>query len=322
MRFQSRRFVVVVLISIFVLTIFSTSAVFADYPRRPITLILPLPPGGTTDIVARLIANKMEEDLGVTINVINRAGANGTIAVAEVARSNPDGYTFGAANLPTLTIHDMLRDLPYNREELVYIGTPIPFEYMVVARKDAPYDTWEEFVEFARNNPGLKYGTPGIGSTNHLGTAYLVHLENLDMEPVPYDGNAPSLAAMLAGDVEVINSSLGTIVSPIRAGEIKPLIITSEFGFGFAPDVPLSKDLYEYVQYSNLGFFFPPETPIEYRDILEESLSKAIMHPEVQERLDNFDIRTDWRGGEEYKALLDEYYVIWGDLMRLMDLID
>lgn len=293
----------------------------AKYPNRPIKLFLPIAPGGTTDIVGRMLASKMGEILGEEIVVTNVTGANGTICVSQMAASRPDGYTFCAANLPTVTTQPQMRELPYDPDELMYIGTPIPYEYMIIVRDESPWKTLEEFVEYAKANPGMKYGVPGTGSTNHLTMAWLGMKESIKWDAVPFKGNAPSLAALMGGHVDAIDSSVGTVLSGVQKGTLRPLVVCSENRLGFIPEVETLREKgYNFMQYSCMGFLLPKGTPENIRKTLEDALYQATMAEDVQAKFKELFVTTAWLDGASYKARVTQYYKIWGDILEELGL--
>jgi len=257
-----------------------------EYPTKPIKGIISLSAGGTTDIVARTLAPFMEEYLGQPLVLINTPGANGTIAVADVAKRKPDGYTFGWCNLPTLVIHSQLRDLPYDAKELEYVASPMPYEYMVLVRNDAPWKTWEDFIKYAKEHPRMiVYGTPGLGSTNHLSLVYVAMKEGIEWNAIPFKGNPESIAALLGGHIDACNTSTTAAVSALQSGEVRPLIVMSNNRLNLCPDIPtILEKGYDFYQYSCMGAIFPPGTP-EYIELnLKKQLNMLVVNKKLKKK--------------------------------------
>jgi len=318
------KFKLSIFLLLFLLFLSSLSVIAQEYPTKPIKSLIPLSAGGTSDIVARALAPYMEEYLGQPLVLINKPGANGTLAVAEVAQSEPDGYTFGWANLPTLVIHSQLTELPYDPEELVFIATAMPFEYLVLVRKDAPWNTWEEFIQYAKNNPGkITYGVPGLGSTNHLALEFVAMKENIQWEPVPFPGNPEAIAAVLGGHVNACNTSTTAAVSTVQSGEMKPLIVLSDKRINLIPEIPtILEKGYDFYQYSCLGAVLPPNTSEAIRLKLEKAIEYACNQDDIQEKAENnFFVTIDFKNGTEYRELATKYYTIWGDVLRQVGLL-
>jgi len=320
-----KKFIVVLMIISLMLLIGSLVIEAQDYPTKPIKGLIPLSAGGTSDIVARTLAPYMEEYLGQPLVLINKPGANGTIAVAEVAQAKPDGYTFGWANLPTLIIHSQLRKLPYDPNEFEYVASPMPFEYMVLVRKDAPWKTWEDFIQYAKDNPGmLTYGVPGLGSTNHLFPEFVAIKEGIEWTPVPFPGNPEAIAAVLGGHVDFCDTSTTAAVSTVQSGEVRPLIVASNKRINLIPDMPtILEKGYDFYQYSCLGAILPPGTPEAIRAKLEKAIEYACSKTEVKEKAEkNLFVTIDFKNGDEYRKLADQYYEIWGDILKQVGLVE
>jgi tripartite-type tricarboxylate transporter receptor subunit TctC len=317
---------IVVLIIISLMLLVGRLAIGAqeEYPTKPVKGIISLSAGGTTDIVARTLAPYMEEYLGQPLVLINTPGANGTIAVADVAKRNPDGYTFGWCNLPTLVIHSQLRELPYDAKELGYVASPMPYEYMVLVRNDAPWKTWEDFIKYAQEHPRMiVYGTPGLGSTNHLALEYVAMQEGIEWNPIPFKGNPESIAALLGGHVDACNTSTTAAVSALQSGEVRPLIVLSNKRLNLCPDVPtIMEKGYDFYQYSCMGAIFPPGTPEYIRTKLEEAIKYACSKQEVKEKAEkSLFVTIDFKPGVEYRELAERYYKVWGDVLRQVGIL-
>ncbi|MCD6575492.1 tripartite tricarboxylate transporter substrate binding protein [Candidatus Aerophobetes bacterium] len=294
-----------------------------EYPTKPIKGIISLSAGGTTDIVARTLAPYMEKYLGQPVVLINEPGANGTIAVADVARRKPDGYVFGWCNLPTLVIHSQMRDLPYDPKKFVYVASPMPYEYIVFVRSDAQWNTWEEFIDYAKKHPRMiTYGVPGLGSTNHLAMEYIAMKEGIEWHAVPFKGNPESIAAVIGGHVDACNTSTTAAVSAYQAGKIKPLIVLSKKRISLVPNTPtLLEKGYDFYQFSCMGAILPPGTPEYARSKLEKAIEYACNVPEVKERAKKtLFVTIDFKNGAEYRELAEKYYKVWGDILRQVGL--
>lgn len=295
-----------------------------SYPEKPINVIIPLSAGGTTDIVVRTLAPHMEKFLGQPLVMLNKPGANGSIAIAELAGKKPDGYHFAWSNLPTVVTQPQMLDLTYDAKKLVYVASPMFYEYILYVRADAPWNTLKEFLDYAKEHPGeVTYGTPGIGSTNHLAMEWLGNKEGIKWRAVPFKGNPESISALLGGHITAINTSTSASVSTYQAGKIKPLAILSNKRVALMPDVPTLRDLgYDFDQYSNLGALLPEGTPEEIRQRLEDAIKYACEQPEVlKQAQETLYVTIDFKNGKEYRDLCDQYWTVWGDIMAKLDLL-
>jgi len=299
-------------------TIFASGTSFAAYPDKPITMYIPLSAGGTSDVFIRTIAPHMEKFLGTKLLLINKPGSNGAIAISELNKSKPDGYTVGFANLPTLVTHPQMRKLTYDPAKLVFVASPMKYEYIFYVRKDAPWNTLEEFIAAAKKEPGkLKYGVPGHGSTNHLAVEWLAKKEGLKISPIPFKGNPKAIAAVLGGHVAAVNTSTTASVSPYQAGLLKPLAVLSSSRIALVPEVQtLQEKGYDFFQFSCLGAVLPPETPEAIRKKLEDAFHHAVQQEDVKKKAaETLFVSIEYKDGKEYKEMIDKYWDIWGGIL-------
>ena len=260
------------IIACFAVLIMALPAAAADYPRKPITAYVPLAAGGTTDVFVRTIAPYMEKVLGKPLILVNKPGSGGAVAISTLNKAKPDGYTFSWANLPTLVTIPQMRKLTYKPKQFVYIASPMHYDYILFVKKDSPINTLKELIAYARKNPGkVAYGTPGLGTTNHLGVAWLANHEKVKMQPVPFKGNPKSVAAVLGGHVTFCNTSTTAAVSAYKGGKLKALAIMSANRIPLTPDTKTLKEMgYDFSQFSCLGAVFPKGTPEAIRKKMEE----------------------------------------------------
>lgn len=294
-------------------------AAAADYPRKPITAYVPLAAGGTTDVFVRTIAPYMEKVLGKPLILVNKPGSGGAVAISTLNKAKPDGYTFSWANLPTLVTIPQMRKLTYNPKQFVYIASPMHYDYILYVKKDSPYNTLKELIDFARKNPGkATYGTPGLGTTNHLGVAWLANHEKVKMQPVPFKGNPKSVAAVLGGHVTACNTSTTASVSAYKSGKLKPLAIMSANRIPLTPDTKTLKEMgYDFAQFSCLGAVFPKGTPEAIRKKMEEAIKYAVSQPKVQKKAkEELYVSIDFLDGKQYRKLCDDYWGIWGAILK------
>lgn len=295
----------------------------SDYPKKPITAYIPLGAGDSSDVFVRLITPHMEKFLGQPIILVNKPGSGGAVALATLAHSRPDGYTMSWANLPTLSIQPQIRKLTYDPKSFVYIATPMQYEYILYVSAKSPYRTLADLIEAARKNPGsIRYGTPGLGTTNHLGVAWLANREKVTMTAVPFDGNPKAISAVAGSHCEAVNTSVTASVSPYQAGLIRPLAVFSDFRIPMLPDTPTLKELgYDFSQYSCLGAVFPPNTPEHIRKRMEDAIRYAIEQPDVQKRCaETLYAKIVFRNGADYRKVCETYWNIWGEVLSLVGL--
>ena len=211
------------------------------YPTKPIRLIVPYPPGGTTDLVARGIAGKLAEKYGQQVVIDNRGGASTIIGTDMMAKAAPDGYTFGLITQTTMSINpNVVPKLPYNTErDLAPITQVVYFPYVIAAHPSTPFSTMKEMIAQAKAKPGsITYGTPGTASTNHLGGAQLEQLIGAKLLHVPFKGAGPALTAALGGQVQMVITGAATVIPQAKAGKIKIIAFAAEKRHPNWPDIP------------------------------------------------------------------------------------
>jgi tripartite-type tricarboxylate transporter receptor subunit TctC len=279
---------------IFVAAVFASvgsRATFAEtYPDRPIHLIVPFPPGGPADIVARPLAEKLAAVLGQPVVVLNKAGASGTIGAAYVAKADPDGYTLllGTSNELTMS-PGLYSKLPYNPvHDFAPISTVILFPNVLVVNKDLPVHSVQDLVALTRAKPGkINYGTSGTGSTNHM-TGELYRIETkVDINYVPYRGGAPAMNDLMGGRIQAMFATMPSCTGLIKGGAIRALMVTDTKRWDALPDVPSAKEagLPDVQVISFNGVLAPAGTPAPIIKRLHDEIVKIMNTPEMKERM-------------------------------------
>lgn len=213
----------------------------ASYPTKPIRFIVPYPPGGTTDIVARGIAAKMSERLGQQIVIDNRGGASTIIGAEAAAKAAPDGYTILLVTATTLSINPQVyAKLPYDAARDFAPITPVVyFPYVIAAHPSLPANTVSELIALSKSKPGtIKYSTPGTASTNHLAGALLETMAGIKLLHVPYKGAGPAATAMLGGEVHFVITGIATVLPQWKAGKTKLIAVCGDKRLSNWPDIP------------------------------------------------------------------------------------
>jgi len=237
------------------------------YPSKPITMVVPFPPGGVADVVARPVAEAMARHLNQRVVVVNHAGAGGGIGIAQAARAAPDGYTilFSLSSIVVLPEASRILGRPplFELSQLVPIARMTSDPTVLVVRADSPWRTYAEFIAHARANPGrITFGSSGNYGTMHLPMEQLKASTGVRMLHVPYTGAGPAIVGLLGGQVDVLASGPASVASHIRAGRMRALAHWGEGRLAMLPDVPSFKELgvpIRYLQWS--GIFVPVGTP-------------------------------------------------------------
>ena len=211
------------------------------YPNKPIRFVVPYPPGGTTDIVARGIATKLAERLGQQVVIDNRGGASTIIGADAVAKSLPDGYTLLLTTATTMSINPQVNPkLPYDAvKDFAPITSAVNVPFMIAAHPSLPANSMAEFIALAKTKPGaIKYSTPGNASSNHVAGALLESMAGIKLTHIPYKGSGPATIAALGGEVDIVITGIATIVPQWKAGKLKILAIGADKRHPSWPEIP------------------------------------------------------------------------------------
>jgi tripartite-type tricarboxylate transporter receptor subunit TctC len=279
-------------------SVLAVSAIAQTFPDRPIKLVVPFPPGGVTDIVARTLSVKLTEELKQPVIVENRAGASGAIGAEAAARSAPDGYTWLMGNISTLAINQWtMAKLNYNPSTSFEPVAMVAVQPLLVAvNPTVPVNTLSELVAFAKKNPGkLNYGT--AGSSIHLAVEYFSGLAGIKMNHIPYKGSAPAITDLLGGQIQVLFDPFSSIHPQVASGKVKALAITTADRSAVAPQVPTVIELgfAGYDVSSWQGIVVPAGTPKDIVVKMNAAINKALQSKEVVDRFAQFSaVPTQW----------------------------
>jgi len=263
----------------------------AEYPVRPIKLIVPYAAGGPTDVLGRMVGDYLSRDLKQTVVVENKAGAQGAIGAEVAARAEPDGYTlfFTAASIIVLN-PQLYKKLPYNPVKdfrMLAIITDLPV--LMEVHPSVPAKTVAEFVAYAKQNPGkLNFGSAGTGGTTHLAGEMFRQMAGIDMVHVAYKGAGPALTDLLSGNIQLMFDTLGTALPPVKAGLLRPLAVSSAQRIADLPDVPTMAEA-GYPQYAVsvwYGVAAQSKLPDEITQKLKASLDRALSDDTFRASLD------------------------------------
>jgi tripartite-type tricarboxylate transporter receptor subunit TctC len=263
-------------------------AVAQTYPSKPVRVVIVFPPGGSNDVVGRLVFQKLSEQVGQQFIIDNRGGAAGTIGAALVAQSPPDGYTIMVQSATHLANAHLYKKLPYDTLK-DFIGiTPMARQVGVLAVHPAlPVRTTKDFIALAKKRPGeVVYGSAGNGSFVHLTMALFASMTNLKMIHVPYKGGGPAGTALVAGETQAMIATIGSLFTHIKSGRVRPIAVTSDKRTTQFPNVPAIAETvpgYEFTAW--VACFAPAGTPKAIVDKLNADLRKAIFDPAVASKL-------------------------------------
>jgi tripartite-type tricarboxylate transporter receptor subunit TctC len=262
-----------------------------SYPAKPITLIIPFPPGGSTDIVGRIAADGMSRELGVALVVDNRGGAGGAIGAKAIADAPPDGYAIGIATVSTHVVNPVAqKDLRYDPlRDFAFIGQIAAVPNVLSVHPSVPAQDLAQFIAYAKEHPGkLNYGTPGVGSLGHLTGETFKYSAHVDLTHVPYRGAGPALNDTLAGQVQVLFDNLPSSLPHIQAGRLRALAVASPTRVPALPQIPTFGELGLPLvnDPSWFGLVGPARLPPAIVARLNGALVAALKQSEVLKRLD------------------------------------
>jgi tripartite-type tricarboxylate transporter receptor subunit TctC len=271
-----------------VAALFVTTAHAQDFPKHPITMIVPFAAGGTSDVIARAVADQMSAALGQPVVIENVAGAGGSTALARAARAEPDGYTIAIGNAGTsAATYTIYPKLPFTPESFAPIAMVAKTFGIVALRKDFPAKNLQEFVDYARKNPGkINLGHAGIGSSNFLICKSFVQAAGIDVTLVGYRGAAPALTDAIGGQIDGVCDAAASVSQAIDDKLVRGLVVGSTVRLGSLPDLPTSAEagLPEFEAQGWNGLFAPKGTPPEIIAKLNAAARTAVESDAVKKR--------------------------------------
>jgi len=258
------------------------------YPSKPVRLIVPFPPGGATDISARIVGQKLSEMWGQTVVIENRGGAGGNVGAAEAARAVPDGYTlfFPSGSVMTANEHIYANMNVRPERDFVPITNAVRGAQVIVVPADSPYKTLKDLIAAAKANPGkLNYGHAGIGSQTHLAAENFLLATGIEVQNVPYKGEGPAVADLVAGQTTMATPNVAAAIAFINAGKLRALAVTSRERAPQLRDVPAVAELVPgFENYGWFGLVAPAGTPKEIVDKVYRDTAKALDSTEMRAR--------------------------------------
>lgn len=295
----------------------SSSAETVDFPgNKQVSLIVPYSAGGASDTVARIYASELEQSLGTSIVVSNVTGASGAIGLEQVRNSNPDGYTI--AYMPVEST--MLKALGFtdlSTDDFRFIGRAMTIPAAVTVRADAPWDTFEDFVNYAKEHPGeIQVGNSGTGSIWHIAAASIEKECGVQFTHVPFDGAAPAVAALLGGNIQAVTVSPSEVKNNVDSGDFKVLCVLGESRSSVVPDVPTAQELGIDITIQGWGgFAVPKDSPQAVIDILEKASETAINSDSVKKTLADRGYEHAYLSGSDMDQKASEELAYYSELI-------
>lgn len=305
--------------AVFLLAVLAVGQARAAWPEHTITLIVPFPPGGPTDLLGRLLAAELSPRLGKTVIVENRAGAAGNIGITAGARATPDGYTLTVVT-GVLLINPNVAKVNYDPvkdfEPIAYLGAS---PNAIITRPASGITSIPDLIAKAKKDPGkLTYATAGVGSLSHLAVEFLKLRSGIEMIHVPYSGAVPALQAAISGTTDIASVPIANLIGHIRAGTLKALVQTGSEHWVDMPDVPTMAEagipnaVVETEQY----FLAPAGTPAPILKRLAEETSAILQNPDVKAKMLNAGFLVKYEGPDELRARIAREVPVWKEVVE------
>ena len=301
--------------------IIATAAQAQTYPSRPIRLVVPFPPGGSTDILARALAQKLSEGLAQAVVIDNRPGAGGSIGSEAAAKAAPDGHTLMMGHLGTLAVNPAIyKNLPYDPvKSFAPVSLMAIVPSVLVVNPQVPAASAAELIAYARANPGkLAYGSAGAGSTSHLTTEYFKLATGTDILHVPYKGIGPMLTDLISGQLSMGINGAPAVMSHVNSGRLRALAVTGIARLPSLPQIPtLDESGVKGFDASGwYGIVVPAGTPREIVMKLNAEIRRIMQTPDLRARLDNEGAIPAAGSPEEFAAFIVSEIARWGAVLK------
>ena len=290
------------------------------YPQRAIKMLVPFPPAGATDIVGRIVAQKLQERLGQSVVVENRPGAGGAIGSDLVAKAAPDGYTILMATSSTHSIGPALQKLPYDPiKDFTAITHVADVPNVLVVSPKLPVNTVKELVTYAKANPGkLNYASSGIGTIIHLNAELFKMLTGTDLVHVPYKGSALSIPDLASGNVGLLFDSLASVMPHVKSGSVKPIAVNAPKRSALLPNIPTLAEagLPAFDRYTWFGLFAPAGLPADILRKLQSETVAALKAPDLREKFDGVGAEPVGSTPEAFVERIRSDGVRWAEVIK------
>lgn len=306
-----------ILAAVFGLALLATFAARADtWPSKPVTLLVPFPPGGSTDLIARAVSVKLQEQLGASFIVENKAGATGTVGAGLAKRAAPDGYTVFVSSLgPFVIAPHLIKSVPYDAlKDFDYITVAVQAPNVLAVPAGSPFKSVADVLAYEKANPGkLSFASSGNGSSDHLTAELFWQTTGTSGLHVPYKGGAPAMQDLLAGQVQATFMNINTGLPNIKGGKLRALAITSAKRSPLLPDVPTLEELgiKGVTVYSWQGFAAPKGLPADIKAKLHDALVAALNDPAVKPRLLDLGFEIVANTPEQFTAFQAAEFARW-----------
>ena len=315
-----RRFVGLAATALAAPSILSSRALSADWPAKLVRVVVPFPPGGSTDITARLVSNRLQEVWGQSVVIENKPGAGGNIAAEMVARSDADGHTILISGPGMATNQFLYPSLNYDSvADFAPVTTLITQPNLMTVPNSSPAKSVQEFIAYCNANRGkVTYASSGNGTTLHLCGELFKRLAKVEMTHIPYRGGAPAINDLIPGRVDVIFDNLPSIISHVRSGSLRGLAVTTTERVAAVPDMPTIAEsgVPGFDVFSWFGFFVPVKTPPDVVARINADTNAALLYPSVKSRFEDLGANPKGSTPAALAAFLQSEIAKWGPVIR------
>jgi tripartite-type tricarboxylate transporter receptor subunit TctC len=293
----------------------------APYPAKPIRIIVPFPPGGGNDVAGRLVAQKLSERMGQSVVVENRAGANGIVGLQALMQSPPDGYTLGVGAAGPMAVNPgIYAKLPYDPlRDFTPITNVAIFPLLLVTHPSLPAKNLAQLLAIARSrSPELNYASPGIGNSGHLAGELLNHMAQVRITHVPYKGQGPAIADLLAGQVHMLWASIPSVIGHVQAGKLNAIAIGTAQRLASLPEVPTAAEsgVPGYEAYSWVGLIGPAKLPGDIVERLNREVLAVVRAADFAEQLLKQGAIPDAQSPAEFASYIRSEIEKWGAVVK------
>ena len=302
-----------------VVAVIGASAAQAAWPERPVQVLVPFAAGGITDVVARIVADRLQTAFKQPFVVENEPGGAGTLAAAKLARARPDGYMLMSCPVSQITISPFTHKVQFDPvKDFAPITIIATAPFVVTVRTEFPANTLGEFVNYAKSKPGrLSYGSAGPGSLSHMASAVFLKSAGLDMIHVPYRGLAPAFTDLLGGNIDLLSATPVETKAFLASGKVKFLAISSAQRSPQFPDLPTIRETLNSPPVVTIhGILAPARTPRDIVDAVAREVAAAENTPEFRERLQKIGVEPAVNTPEEFAAIIANETARWRDVVR------
>ena len=301
------------------LALMCANAIAQTYPTKPVRLIVTYPPGGSSDLMARVYGAKLAELWGQQVIVESKPGAAGSIGMDFAAKQPNDGYTFVIGNLGPVAVNPLLSQVPYNIDkDFVPVSLISTGPNVLVVRADSPFKSLGDIIKDAKANPNrLNYGTSGPGSVSHLSSEMLKNITKMQATEVPYKGGVLAVQDLLGGQIQFIFSDSLPAMAHIRAGKLRPLCVTGSEKYALLPEPPLCQnDAPGLVAVNWWGVLFPAGTPKQIVDKLQADTVKALADPDVVKKFADLGVEAKSSSQAEFASFIKAEMAKYAKLIK------